>query len=142
MSSLLYLYSGIQEAVRQSDWLFAILRRYSVFSLGKQPWHVKFNVKPYSLPIPTIICNLFPKIRRKPSYFIFEAAMKVSRILGPFSLQTNRAYFPQSVCFQFVNLSSAEFALEQRSFSVDSRCLADGEIHNVFQQMHPDSGRI
>ena len=28
--SLLYLYSGIQEAVRQSDWLFAILRRYSI----------------------------------------------------------------------------------------------------------------
>ena len=30
VSLLPYLYSGIQEAVRQSDWLFAILRRYSV----------------------------------------------------------------------------------------------------------------
>ena len=30
VSSLLYLYSGMQEAVRQSDWLFAILRGNSV----------------------------------------------------------------------------------------------------------------
>ena len=30
VSSLLYLYSGIQEAIRQSDWMFAILRRCSV----------------------------------------------------------------------------------------------------------------
>ena len=30
VSSLLYLYSGMQEAIRQSDWLFAILRGNSV----------------------------------------------------------------------------------------------------------------
>ena len=61
VSSLLYLYSGIQEAVRQSDWLFAILGCNSdlrgVNDLGMS----KFDVKPHSLPIPTIICNLFPK---------------------------------------------------------------------------------
>ena len=39
--------------------------------------------------------QLISKIRRFPSHFIFEAAVKVSRVcnLGPFSLQTNGAYF-------------------------------------------------
>ena len=50
VSSLLFLYSGIQEAVRQSDWLFAILGRNSdlrgVNDLGMS----KFNLTSYSLP--------------------------------------------------------------------------------------------
>ena len=58
VSSLLYLYSGIQEAVRQSDWMFAILLGNSVLCRVNSRGMSKFNVKPYSLPIPTIICNL------------------------------------------------------------------------------------
>ena len=61
VSSLLYLYSGIQEADRQSDWLFAILGRNSDLRWVNDLGMSKFSLKPYSLPIPTIICNLFPK---------------------------------------------------------------------------------
>ena len=61
VSSLLYLHSGIQEAVRQSDWLFAILGRNSDLRWVNDLDVSKFSLKPYSLPIPTIICNLFPK---------------------------------------------------------------------------------
>ena len=61
VSSLLYLYSGIQEAVRQSDWLFTILRRNSVLRGVNDLGMSKFGVKPHSLPIATIICNLFLK---------------------------------------------------------------------------------
>ena len=53
VSPLLYLYSGIQEAVRQPNWLLTILPSNSVL-----PWHVrgtavndggmsKFDTKPY-----------------------------------------------------------------------------------------------
>ena len=61
VSSLLYLYSGIQEAVWQSDWLFIILRRNSVLRVVNDLGIAKFDIKPDSLPFPTIICNLFPK---------------------------------------------------------------------------------
>ena len=95
VSSLLYLYSGIQETVRKSDQLFAILGRNSYLRGVNDLGMSKFDVKPHSLPIPAIICNLFPKFERIMSHFIFEAAVKVSGIcnLGPFSLQTKRAYF-------------------------------------------------
>ena len=94
VSSLLYLYSGIQEAVWQSDWMFAILRRYSVLRRVNSRGMSKFNIKPYSLPIPDNQLQSFSKIRKITSHFIFEAAVKVSRIcnLRPFSLQTNQAY--------------------------------------------------
>ena len=61
VSSLLYLYSWILEAVRQCDWLFAILRGNSVLRWVNGHGMSKFHVMPYSLSIPTIICNLFPK---------------------------------------------------------------------------------
>ena len=68
VSSLLYFYPGIPEAVQQSDWPFAILRRNSVLrginGRGMSKFIVqwsKFDKKPYSLPIPTIIYNLLPK---------------------------------------------------------------------------------
>ena len=95
VSSLLYLYSGIHEAVRQSDWLFAILGRNSDLRGVNYLSMSKFDVKLHPLPMPTIILQLISKIRRFTSHFIFEAAVKVSRVcnLGPFSLQTNGAYF-------------------------------------------------
>ena len=61
VSSLLYLYSGIQEAVRQSDWLLAILGRNSDLRRVNDPGMLKFSVKRYSLPISTVICNFFAK---------------------------------------------------------------------------------
>ena len=61
VSSLLYLYSGMQEAVQQSDWLFAILHGNSVLCGINNRGMSKFDIKPYSLPILTIICNLFPE---------------------------------------------------------------------------------
>ena len=61
VSSLLYLYSGIQEAVQQSDWLLTILRRNSFLRWVKDLCMSKFDAKLHSLPIPTIICKLFPK---------------------------------------------------------------------------------
>ena len=65
VSSLLYLYSGIQEAVRQSDWPFAILGCNSDLRWVNDLGMSKFDVKPHSLPIPTIICNLFPKFEEE-----------------------------------------------------------------------------
>ena len=61
VSSLLFLYSGIREAIRQSDWLFAILRGNSVLRGVNGHGLSKFDVRPYTLPIPAIICDLFPK---------------------------------------------------------------------------------
>ena len=60
--------AGIQEAIRQFDWLFAIPRSNSARSEPRAALRwvngfgmSKFDVKPHSLPIATIICNLFPK---------------------------------------------------------------------------------
>ena len=53
VSSLLCLCSGIQEAVRQSDWLFAILGCNSDLRGVNDRSMSKFDVKPHSLPIPT-----------------------------------------------------------------------------------------
>ena len=57
VTSLLYLHSGIQEAVRQSDCLFAILGRNSDLRGVNDFGMSKLDVKPHSLPIPTIICK-------------------------------------------------------------------------------------
>ena len=51
----------IQEAVWQSDWLFAILGRNSDLRGVNDIVMSKFEVKPNSLPISTIIYNLFSK---------------------------------------------------------------------------------
>ena len=61
VSSLLYLYSGIQEAVQQSDWLFTILRRSSVLLWVNGCGMSKFDRKSHSLPNSTIICHVSPK---------------------------------------------------------------------------------
>ena len=153
MSSLLSLYSGIQEAVRQSEWLFVILgRKFDLRGVNDL-----FTYSEHHL-------QLISEIQRITNHFIFEAAVKVSRIcnLGPFSLQTNQAYFhinkladPRllfkyrqndsnkvlKVFFQFLHSSSAELAPEQQPFSVAWRCLDNGEIHNGFQ-ICPFSGQI
>ena len=94
MSSLLYLYSGIQEAVRQSDWLFTILRCNSVLCGVNDLGISKFDVTTFFTYCDHHL-QLISEIRRITSHFILEAAVKVSRIcnLGPFLLQTNRAYF-------------------------------------------------
>ena len=59
------------------------------------PWHVKIRRKSTFFTHADHHLQLISEIRRITSHFIFEAAVKVSRIcnLGPFSLQTNPAYF-------------------------------------------------
>ena len=52
---------GIHEAVRQTHRLFTILRGNSVLRGVNGRGMLKFDLKPYSLPIQTIICNSFPK---------------------------------------------------------------------------------
>ena len=93
VSSLLYLYPGIQEAVRQSDWLFTILRGNSALrgvngrSMSKfAENHILYLLQPYLQSIS--------EIRRTTSHVTLEAAVKVSLILnlGPLSPQTNRTY--------------------------------------------------
>ena len=61
VSSLSHPQSKIQEAVRQSNWLFTILRGNSVLRGVNGRSMSKFDVKPQSLLFPTITCNLFPK---------------------------------------------------------------------------------
>ena len=94
MSSLLYLYSRTQEAVRQSDRLFNILRHNSVLRVVNDLGMSTFDAN----HILYQFCPLFATyFRSSKNYepFYFEASVKVSRIcnLGPFSLQRNRAYF-------------------------------------------------
>ena len=49
----------------------SVLHRANAFGMSK------IDVKPHSLPMPSLICHLFPKIQRITSHFILEAAMKV-----------------------------------------------------------------
>ena len=88
MSSLLYLYSGIQEAVRLSDGLFTILRGNSVLREVNSHGMSEFHVKLYSLPylFPPSFAVYFQNSKDN-EHFILEAAVKVSLIvnLGPFS---------------------------------------------------------
>ena len=95
VSSLLCIYSGTQETVLQSDWLFAILSGDSVLSEVNGRSMSKFDVKPYSLPNSTIFSKFISEIWRITSHFNLEAAVKVSLMfnLGQFSAQRNRAYF-------------------------------------------------
>ena len=62
VSSLLCIYSGTQETVLQSDWLFAILSGDSVLSEVNARSMSKFEVKPYSLPNSTIFSKFISEI--------------------------------------------------------------------------------
>ena len=122
VSSFLYLYSGIQEAIRQSDWPSAIFHLNSVFRRVNGRGMSKFDVKPISFTFSDHPLQFISYVRRITSHFILEAAVKFSITLnlGSFSpkqtvfiftlntLANPRLLFkylqkieisPQSVCF-------------------------------------------
>ena len=55
----------------------------------------KFDVKPHTLPISIIICNLFPTFEEQRAISCWKLRGESSSVcnLGPFSPQTNRAFF-------------------------------------------------